>query len=530
MMIMVIQSFLNRFPLRMILIAGMAAVVFSCRNGSGPERPNILLIMVDDLRFSDFGCYGSEIRTPNIDQLAEKGIRFTQFYNTAKCHSSRVSLLTGLYCNQAGDQSLSRSTTIAEVLGRAGYVTSMTGKWHLDGEPTDFGFQRYWGHLSGATDYFGGDSTFRLNGKPWNGFGEGFYTTDANVDFSIRFLEEDLKSGKPFFHYIAFNAPHYPLQAPEEEVVKYEGIYDPGWEVTRMNRYRKQQEIGLFPEQLILPPMPAHVPDWDSLTAERQAFESFRMSVYAAMVDRLDQQIGRLIGFLRDRDVLENTLIMICSDNGACPFERSRNPEIPPWEAGSFLLYDASWATVSNTPLRHYKQTQYEGGISSPLIVHWPGYISAPGRWEDAPGHLIDIMATCLEAAGAAYPQTDTVQPLQGISLAPLFRSEDREEHEDLYFRFTSNRALRMGDWKLVSFYGYRWELYDLSRDRFEQQDLASTYPGQVEQMKARWHWIAEKVDLLPEKARGPVQELPSPDSFWEWHRPELVSGWTSSY
>jgi arylsulfatase A-like enzyme len=521
-----IPACLKTFPLRMILLAGLVAGGTGCHSGSGPEQPNILLIMVDDLGFSDLGCYGSEIRTPHIDRLAAEGIRFTQFYNTAKCHSSRVSLLTGLYCNQAGDQSLSRSVTIAEVLGRAGYVTSMAGKWHLDGEPTDFGFQRYWGHLSGATDYFRGDSTFRLNGKPWEGFDEGFYTTDANVDFSIRFLEEEFKSGKPFFHYIAFNAPHYPLQAPEKEVEKYRGIYDPGWEATRMSRYRKQQEIGLFPEQLTLPPMPGHVPDWDSLTPERQAFESYRMSVYAAMVERRAQQIGRLSGFVRDKDVLENTLIMICSDNGACPFERSRNREIPPWEAGSFLLYDASWATVSNTPLRHYKQTQYEGGISTPLIVHWPGHISSPGRWEEAPGHLIDIMATCLEVAGATYPVADTVQPLQGISLTPLFRGEERNEHGELYFRFTSNRALRSGDWKLVSFYGYRWELYDLSNDRFEQEDLASTYPERVEQMKARWYDMAEKVDLLPPEARGPVQDLPAPHTYREWHRPELVEGW----
>ena len=250
----------------------------SC-NRSADQPPNILLIMVDDLGFSDFGCYGSEIKTPNIDELAQSGLRFTQFYNTAKCHSSRVSLLSGLYCTQAGDESLSRATTIAEVVEEAGYFTSMAGKWHLDREPTDFGFQRYWGHLSGMTDFFHGDSTFRLNGKPWFGFDEDFYTTDANVDYSIKFLDEALESGKPFFHYIAFNAPHYPLQAPRKDIENYLGTYSKGWDQIREARFNKQQELGIFPESMELPPLPEHMQEWSALTREQQEFESFRMSV-----------------------------------------------------------------------------------------------------------------------------------------------------------------------------------------------------------------------------------------------------------
>jgi arylsulfatase len=509
------------------LIPVLLALCLSCNSARDqPEPPHILLIMVDDLGFSDFGCYGGEIHTPNIDRLAEKGLRFSQFYNTAKCHSSRVSLLTGLYCNQAGDQSLSRATTIPEVLGRHGYFTSMAGKWHLDGEPTDFGFQRYWGHLSGATDYFRGDSTFRLNGESWNGFGEGFYTTDANVEFSIRFLEEALETGKPFFHYIAFNAPHYPLQAPREEVEKYLYTYDEGWEVTREARFRNQQALGLFAADMSLPPLPDHVPAWDSLDPGRRELESFRMAVYAAMVDRLDQNIGRLIEFLQERGVLDNTLVMICSDNGACPFERSRDLEIPPWEPGSFLLYDASWATVCNTPLRHYKQTQYEGGISTPLIVHWPGHIRETGSWQRSPGHLIDIMATCLEVADARYPDDAGVEPLQGISLVPVFRGKQAAGQPELYFRFTSNRALREGTWKLVSFYGNQWELYNLAVDRCEQHDLSDLHPEQVEKLSRRWQEMAAEVDLLPENAREPVKDFPSPNLHWEWHRPELIRAW----
>ena len=507
----------------LFLLAG--AVLFSCKSPE-PDRPNILIVMVDDLGFSDFGCYGSEIKTPRIDALAENGLRFTQFYNTAKCHSSRVSLLSGLYCTQAGDESLSRATTIAEVLRDTGYFTSMTGKWHLHREPTDVGFDRYWGHLSGSTDFFLGDNTFRLNGEQWTGFTEGFYTTDANVDFSIRFLDEALETGKPFFHYIAFNAPHYPLQAPREDVESYLGVYDVGWDKIREKRFARQQSLGIFANETKIPPLPGHMKDWDSLNPGEQQLESFRMSVYAAMVDRIDQNMGRLLDYLEEKGVLNNTLIMICSDNGGCPFERSKNLEIPPWEGGSWLLYDASWATVSNTPLKHYKQTQHEGGISTPLVVHWSGKIDKPGRWERSPGHLIDFMATCVDAAHTVYPEREGIEPLQGRSLLPLFTGADREDHEELYFVFNQCRALRQGDWKLVSFYGFRWELYNLAEDRFEQNDLAEDYPERVREMAQRWFILAEQKDQLPEKKRRAVKDDPGPPTWNEWHKPELVEGW----
>jgi len=507
------------------LMAVIMTLCCSCKEKQ-PERTNILLIMVDDLGFSDFGCYGSEILTPNIDQLAQNGLRFTQFYNTAKCHSSRISLLTGLYPTQAGDESLSRAVTIAGVLESNGYFTSMAGKWHLSKQPTDFGFMRYWGHLSGATDYFDGDSTFRYNGEAWSDFDEGFYTTDANIDYSIKFLEEAMGTGKPFFHYIAFNAPHYPLQAPREDVERYMGSYDAGWDQVRAERFSRQQEMGIFSTADELPPLPVHMSPWDELTGEQQEFESFRMAVYAAMVDRLDRNIGRLIEFLESKGAMENTLLMICSDNGACPFERSRNLHLPPWEGGSFLLHDASWPTVCNTPLRHYKQTQHEGGISSPLIVHWPGSIGHPGTWVRSPGHLVDIMATCLEVTGASYPAREGLQALQGLSLAPLFRGEAREDHEDLYFVYQNCRALRRGDWKAVSFYGSRWELYDMAKDRFEQHDLASEYPELVHELAGRWLEMAEETDLLPEKKRAPVSDQPASNTHREWHRPELTESW----
>ncbi|MCA9411190.1 MAG: arylsulfatase [Candidatus Omnitrophica bacterium] len=507
-----------------ILICSMALIVSMAH--AQDQRPNILVILADDLGFADLGCYGSEIETPRLDALADQGLRFSQFYSTAKCHSSRVCLLSGLYCNQAGSAKLNRCTTIANVLGDAGYFTSMTGKWHLAKEPTDFGFQKYWGHLSGKTDYFAGDDTFRLNGGPWKDFGEDFYTTDANVDWSMKFLDEALASGKPFFHYVAFNAPHYPLQAPKEDVEKYWGRYDVGWEEIRKARFRKQKELGLFPQSMELPPMPDHVPKWEELPDRQREFESFRMSVFAAMVDRLDRNIGRLIDYLEEKGVLENTLILFCSDNGACPFERSEHLEIPPWEAQSFYLYDASWATVGNTPLRHYKQTQHEGGISSPLIVHWPGHIKNTGGWERSQGHLIDIMATCLDIGDAKYPDSKEVEPLQGLSLTPLFGGGDRKGHDDLYFQFSSCRALRDGDWKAVSFYGQKWELYNIAEDRCEQNDLADKFPERTEAMAKRWHELAANVDRLPEKARGPVTEDLSNPTRDSWHSPEVSKSW----
>ena len=395
-------------------------------------RPNIILIMADDLGFADLGCYGSEIETPNLDALAAGGLRFTQFYNTAKCHSSRVSLLTGLYCDQAGGAKLSRGATIAEVLADAGYSTAMVGKWHLNKQPTDFGFQRYWGHLSGATNFFTGDDTFRLNGKKWEVpptlNGRPFYTTRAITDFGLDFLEEATSRDNPFLLYVAFNAPHYPLQAPEEAVRRYDGRYDHGWDELRVLRHRRQLGMGLLPPHWKLSPRPDHVPAWNSLGQEERRWEADRMEVFAAMVDVLDQNVGRLVAFLKERDIFDNTLILFCSDNGACPFERTRGRYLKPWDPESYWTYDASWAHAGNTPFRLYKQNQHEGGISSPLIVHWPdGLQTDPGAITNQTSHLIDFMATFVDITGAAYPQQigdRHIDPLQGKSLLPVFPRE----------------------------------------------------------------------------------------------------------
>lgn len=496
---------------------------------SAADRPNIVLIMADDLGFSDLGCYGSEIETPNLDALAADGLRFRQFYNTAKCHSSRVSLLTGLYCDQAGGAKLNRGATIAEVLKDAGYSTAMVGKWHLDKEPTDFGFQQYWGHLSGATNFFTGDNTFRLNGEPWKVpaelNGRPFYTTDANVDFAINFLDEATDRDDPFLLYVAFNAPHYPLQAPEEAVKKYDGRYDGGWDQIRRQRHRRQVKSGVVPTTWKMSPRPEHIPAWKSLSEEEREWESDRMEVFAAMVDVLDQNVGRLVGYLTDKGILDNTLILFCSDNGACPFERTEGRYLKPWDPDSYWTYDASWAYAGNTPFRLYKQNQHEGGISSPLIVHWPEGLSVEANsMTDQPGHLIDLMATFVDVGEASYPTQigdRIIDPLRGKSLLPIFRGKNREPHESLYFHFGSDRALIQGSWKLVSAKLGRWELYNIDEDRTESNDLAAVHPERVAEMQAEWFRLAKDVDRLQGKALAPVKKTISDLSF----RKDTTSG-----
>lgn len=496
-----------------VILAVAADPAFSaaaCRQPPADEnsRPNVLLIMADDLGFSDLGCYGSEIQTPNLDGLAASGVRFNQFYNTAKCHSSRICLLTGKYCFQAGNESLSEAATIAEVMAEAGYFTAMTGKWHLQGEPTDRGFQRYFGHLSGATNYFRGDNTFRLNGKPWTDFGDDFYTTDAVTDSAIRFIDEARATGRPFFTYIAYNAPHYPLQAKEEDVLRYEGVYDAGWDRIRAARYARQVQSGLISADHALSDRPDYVPEWEQLTADERQWEADRMEVFAAMVDCLDQNIGRVLSHLKATDQYENTLILFCSDNGACPFERTRGRQKAPWDPDSYWCYDVGWAHVGNTPFRWYKQNQHEGGTASPLIVSWPsGLKLTPGTIHPEVSHLIDLLPTIAEA-GRTAPLAElngrALQPIQGRSLLPVFSGRPREGHPWLYFQFADNRAIRAGDWKLVSARGGRWELYNLRTDRTELHDLSEEHPEQVERLRKMW-FEAAATDRLPKRLQKPV-------------------------
>jgi arylsulfatase len=310
-----------------------------------PAQPNVLLVMADDLGFSDPGCYGSEIDTPTLDRLASNGLRFSQFYNTAKCHSSRVSLLSGRWCFQAGNKTMLRGVTIPEVLAPAGYFTAMTGKWHLDKQPLDFGFQRYFGHLSGATNYYRGDDTFYLNRDKFSVPKEGFYTTVANVDYALQFIDEARAAKKPWFVYVALNAPHAPLQPLEADYKKYLGKYDAGWDSMRAGRVGKQKRLGLFGKEVTASLRPVHVPAWDTLPAETRVREAKRMAAYAGLIDRVDQELGRLVKNLEKADELDNTMIVFVSDNGASPFDRRKiEADSVPYDPDTNWADGTGWA------------------------------------------------------------------------------------------------------------------------------------------------------------------------------------------
>ncbi len=485
-------------------------------------KPNFLVVLVDDLGFSDLGCYGSEIATPTLDRLAAKGLRFTQFYNTAKCHSSRVSLLSGRWCRQAGDESLQRAVTIPEVLAPAGYFTAMSGKWHLHKEPTDFGFQRFFGHLSGACSYYQGDQTFRLNGQPWPVPSQGFYTTVAKVDHALGFLNEARQTQQPWFLYLAFNAPHAPLQPLEGDYKKYLGRYDVGWDVVRAARAAKQKALGLFGQDVTMAARPDHIPAWESLTDEMKNWEARRMAAYAAMIDRVDQELGRLLADVEAKGELDNTLVLFFSDNGACPYDRrSIGMDREPYEPDTRWSDSTGWAWARNTPFRYYKQNQFEGGITTPAIAHWPaGLKTAPGSLIHSPAHLVDVLPTLADIAGAkvpeAWPERD-LTPLAGVSLKPLLEGQALTARPPIHLLFSTDRGLRDGDWKLVSFQSEPWELYHLGQDRAETHNLAADHPDKVQQMAATWHEMAEHVLMTPAKERQPVASQPTGKPHREW-------------
>ena len=478
-------------PARSIL--GLLLVAnFLATSLEAADRPNIVVIMVDDMGYSDLGCYGSEIETPRLDALASQGLRFSQFYNTAKCHSSRVSLLTGQYCIAAGDSAMSHAVTSAEVLREAGYFTAMTGKWHLKQQPTDFGFDRYFGHLSGACNFFKGDKTFRLNGNPWQVPGSGFYTTVADVDYARKFLVEARATRQPWYLYIAFNAPHAPLHALPEDYAKYKGRYHAGWDVVRSARAVRQKELGLMPESLKPSPRPDHIPAWNDMERWRQKYEANRMTTLAAMIDRVDQEVGRLIDDLKAHDEFDNTLILFVSDNGACPYDRRRPLlDVEPTNGDISLADSTGWAWARNTPFRYYKQNQFEGGISTPAIVHWPaGLKTQPGSITDQPAHLIDVLPTLAEVSEstvpAQWPGRD-LRPVSGISLSPAFRGETLRRDQPIHLLFSSDRGLRDGDWKAVSFRREAWELYNVAEDRTELDNLADKEPERLKAMVDQW-------------------------------------------
>lgn len=480
-------------------------------------RPNIVLIMADDLGFSDVGCYGGEISTPNIDRLAKDGLRFTQFYNAARCCPTRASLLTGLHPHQAGihhmvdnkklpleKRQLSRSAvTIAEVLRASGYRTAMAGKWHVcpvpaleTNGPMQRGFEKFYGIIHGAASFYE-PVTLRHDHQEVKPSGTNYLLTDAIGEYAVSYLRTFSRAADPFFLYVAFTAPHWPLHAPAEHAAKYTNLYHRGWDTLRRERHQRQVQMGIVDRNTALTPRDSRVPPWNEVT--NQAWEVSRMAVYAAQVERMDRAIGDIVKALQDSGKLNNTLILFLSDNGACaeilgpkqnalhvpktsptggPMRLGNDPSIVPGPADTYASYGIGWANLGSTPFRSYKHWVHEGGIATPLIVHWPASIRRAGLRHE-PSQLTDIMATCLDVAGATYPREfngNRIQPLEGISLTAVFKGR-RLDERPLFWEHEGNRAVRNGRWKLVSRYPHNWELYDLRKDRSETMDVAATKP-----------------------------------------------------
>lgn len=493
---------------------------------AAPAKANILVILVDDMGFSDIGCYGSEIPTPNLDRLASNGLRFTQFYNTGRCCPTRASVLTGLYPHQAGvghmteDNSLpgyrgrlnDRCVTIAEVLRGAGYFTAMSGKWHVGQNhgvvPWERGFERSLNSPAGGFYYpEGKQGRIFLNGQALADdapeLPKNWYTTDLWTDYGIKFVDEARAAQKPFFLYLAYNAPHFPLQAPPDEIAKFRGKYKSGWDKLREQRHARQKELGIVDKAWPLSPRPPLVRAWDKLNDQEKDRFDHIMAIYAACVAHMDTAVGRVVAALKQRGVLDNTLILFMSDNGgnAESGPEGRLEGDSPGAAGSTVFCGQSWATLENTPFRRYKHYNHEGGIATPLVVHWPAGFATRGELRQQPGHLVDVMATCVDVAGAKYPaefQGRTILPMEGRSLVPAF-ADKAVERDALFWEHEGNAAIRVGDWKLVRFgRNGPWELYNLKADRTELHDLAADEPERAKELAAKWDAWAERTNVKP--------------------------------
>jgi len=532
---------------RILILFSLFLGVLCDRSAATAERPpNIIIILADDLGYSDIGCYGSEIRTPNLDRLAAGGLRFTQFYNCSRCCPARAALLTGLYPHQAGvgcflenwappaySSGLSEhSATIAELLRPAGYRTYMVGKWHVcamtEEHRRDFplqrGFDRAW-CLPGFTNYHQPALILdgnELVGAKGNGHGgdistvarvaggdasaktiSGAYVTDATTDKAIQFIVENSKTTKPFFLHLAYNAPHFPLQALPEDIARYQGTYLGGWDALRQKRYQRMIELGVIDKRWELSPRDSDAKAWTEVKDKREW--DLRMSVYAAMIESMDRGIGRVLDAVRQAGAEENTLVLFMSDNGACAehIDFGDKPSATTGSKDSFRCLEVGWANVSNAPFRLHKGWLREGGISGPLIAYWPAVIKQKGAISGELSHLIDIMATCLDAAGVTYPKTldgRELTPMEGKSLLPVFENGAREGHAALFWEHMGHRAVRQGKWKLVNVYPHGWELYDMEADRTELKDLAAQDPAKVKELNALYEVWAAKCGVQPWK------------------------------
>jgi arylsulfatase A-like enzyme len=509
------------------------------------SRPNVIVILADDLGFSDLGCYGGEIKTPNLDGLAAGGLRFTQFYNTARCWPSRAALLTGYYAQQvrrdtvpgvpsgAGGKRPTWAKLLPQMLQPLGYRSYQAGKWHVDGMPLANGFDHSY-YLADVGRYFH-PRVWYLDDRqqPPIENESGFYATTAIADHGIGFLAEHQAKhrSQPFFLYLAFNAPHFPLQAPADDIDRYRGRYRDGWESIRAERAKNIRDLGIVSarlsdvERTVGPPYDH--PDalkllgagevdrplpWTSLSDAQRVFQAAKMAIHAAMVDRMDREIGRVLDQLRTMGVFDDTLIVFLSDNGASAEimvrDDGHDPGAPAGSSATHLCLGPGWSTVANTPFRRHKTWMHEGGIATPLIVHWPKGISARGELRRDPGHVIDLVPTIRELTGAPRLGSSNSPPAPappGLSLVPAFARDGALKHDELWWQHEGNRAIRVGDWKLVAAgKDGPWELYDLATDRTETRDLASVHPEKVHEMTRRWEKRRDEFTALARRDLAP--------------------------
>ena len=491
-------------------------VLLVCQVAIGAERPNIVLILADDLGYSDLGCFGSEIATPHLDALAAGGIRFTQMHNTAKCFPSRACLLTGVYAQHCNlwrtHANITDAITLGEALRSAGYRTLMVGKHHGTDNPFDRGFDRYWGLRDGACNHFNpgrqrpgepapaqkrSNRTWCFDDKTVVGYSppeKDFYTTDTFTRQALAFLDEAAQMDKPFLLYLAYTAPHDPLMAWPDDIARYKGRYDQGFAPVRQRRYQRQLDSGLLDAKRYPLSEPTHR-GWDAMTPEQRADQARRMEVYAAMIDRLDQKIGEVVAKLKQIGAFENTLILFASDNGASA-EDVQIGTGPIGAVDRWSSLQGDWANVCNTPFRYYKNDSFQGGICTPLVAHWPAGIVKPGRIDHTVLHFVDFMPTFLELARATYPgkfDGQKLHPLDGHSFVGLLRHRTFERDEPLFWNWRQGQAVLQDGYKLVRGTGHRrrgWELYHLTSDRTECHNVIAEHPEVAERLKAsyaRW-------------------------------------------